>query len=320
MKKNILLYGVVSIGLALFIYGIVGRYQQENRTQLPDTRMQVVASFYPLAHIAQHIGKEYVHVLNVTPAGSEPHDFDPSPRDIADLQDADVFIYNGAGFEPWVSRILPELEQKGVRVFESTKGFALLAGDEHGHEDEHEEDSHEEEVLDPHVWLDPVLVRDQVQSIATVFAELDSARAGAYRENASVYSKELAMLDDEFALGLAKCERRDIVTAHAAFGYLAKRYNLNMIPIGGLSPDAEPSPARLAEISTLVREKGITHIFFETLVSPKIAETIANETGVQTASLNPLEGLTQQEEADGKTYVSVQRENLQALKIALGCI
>ena len=301
MKKNIFMYVGIGICLAVLVYGVVTRFQHENRTQVSDTRMQVVASFYPLAHIAQQIGKGYVNVLNLTPAGSEPHDFDPSPRDIATLQNSGVFLYNGAGFEPWVSRVLPELEQKGVRVLEATKGLSLLAGD-------------------PHVWLDPVLVQEQVLHIANIFAEADSVHAAFYAENARVYNQELAMLHDEFVRGLAQCERRDIVTAHAAFGYLAKRYNVNMISIGGMSPDAEPSPARLAEISDLVREKGITHIFFETLVSPRIAETIASETGVQTASLNPLEGLTQQEEVNGKTYVSVQRENLQALKMALGCI
>lgn len=301
MKKSIVLLVVVASIFGLLLYGISYRFRQQNQADVSDARMQVVASFYPLAHIAQQVGKEHVEVLNLTPAGSEPHDFDPSPRDIATLQNSDVFIYNGIGFEPWANRILAELSGQGVRVIDASEGLELISGD-------------------PHVWLDPILVQEQVQNIATVFAEVNSAHANFYTENARTYTQDLAILDEEFAQGLADCTRRDIVTTHAAFAYLAKRYNLNMISIGGISPDAEPTPSRLAEISQLVRERGITHIFFETLVSPKIAETIAHETGVQTASLNPLEGLTEQEMSEGKDYSSVQKENLEVLRIALGCV
>lgn len=301
MKKSMLLYIAGGIFAGLFIFGISYRFQQQNQADVPSARLRVVASFYPLAHIAEQIGKEHVEVLNLTPTGVEPHDADPSPRDIAALQKAQVFIYNGISFEPWAPRVIPELREKGVEVFDASNGLKIMNND-------------------PHVWLDPTLVQRQVQSIANIFAEVDSEHAAFYQANASSYIHELEKLDDEFTQRLAKCERRDIVTTHAAFGYLAKRYTLNMISIGGISPDAEPTPFRLAEISQLVREKGITHIFFETLVSPKIAETIANETGVQTASLNPLEGLTKQEMLDGKTYISVQKENLQALTVALGCV
>ncbi|MEK7499792.1 MAG: zinc ABC transporter substrate-binding protein [Patescibacteria group bacterium] len=301
MKKNILFWVGIIVAVGLFLYGVSHRFQQQNKPEVPSAHLQVVASFYPLAHIAEQIGKEHVNVLNLTPAGSEPHDFDPSPRDIADLQNSDVFIYNGAGFEPWANRVIAELESKGVRVIDASSSLEIMNDD-------------------PHVWLDPILVREQAQHIADLFAETDSAHAAYYAENAREFSTQLDMLHDEFVRGLAQCERRDIVTAHAAFGYLAKRYNLNMISIGGISPDAEVSPARLAEISDLVREKGITHIFFETLVSPKIAETIAQETSVQVLALNPIEGLTDEEIVQGKNYISIQRDNLQALRTALDCI
>ncbi|MDA1169359.1 MAG: zinc ABC transporter substrate-binding protein [bacterium] len=301
MKKSIVfLVGVVII-FGLLLYGISYRFQQQNQPVFPNARIQVVASFYPLAHMAEQVGKERVDVLNLTPAGSEPHDADPSPRDVATLQNAQMFLYNGAGLEPWVSHLLPELTQKGVRIVEATKDVPLLAGD-------------------PHVWLDPLLVKEQVNTIASVFASVDAQHATEYRENARIYTQELEALHQEFTKGLATCVRRDIVTSHAAFAYMVKRYELNMIPIAGLSPEEEPTPARLAEISNLVEDSGVTHIFFETLVSPRLAETIANETGAQVLALNPLEGLSDEEIATGKTYISVQRENLHALKIALGCI
>jgi len=300
--KNIFfiwLGGIMILGL--LAYGVTYRFIQQNTATTDSGRIQVVASFYPLAHIAQQIGKEHVDVLNLTPAGSEPHDFDPSPRDVAVLQHAKLFIYNGAGLEPWVSQIVPELEEKNVRVVEATKELALLADD-------------------PHVWLDPVLYQEQVNSIAKAIAEIDSANAAVYHKNATEYIGQLNGLHQEFTTGLATCKRRDIITSHAAFAYLAKRYTLNMIPISGISPEEEPTPSRLAEIATFVQEHGVTHIFFETLVSPRLAETIARETGAQTISFNPLEGLSDEEIIEGKTYVSVQRDNLRALRTALSCL
>ncbi len=311
----------MSIGICAIVvigvlgYAVVYRFGQENQPGSDTQRLQVVASFYPLAHIAEQVGQEFVEVVNLTPAGAEPHDFDPSPKDIASLQRANVFIYNGGGFEPWVSRIAPELEQRGVRLVEATQGLDLLAQAE-----DHEEEEEQEESADPHVWLDPVLVRDQVRLVASAFAAADALHAEKYLEHERTYMQQLDALHQDFTVGLSTCALRDIVVSHSAFSYLATRYDLNMIPIIGFSPNAEPSPARLAEIARLVRDKGITHIFFEALISPKIAETIAQETGAQTLSLNPLEGLTEQEIRSGKDYISVQRENLRALRIALDCV
>jgi len=320
MKLFSVIAGFVFVGL--LVAGGVYRYQhQTKKEQSPDGRIQVVASFYPLASIAERIGGDLVQVINLTPPGSEPHDFDPSAKDIATLYDARVFMYNGAGLEPWASRIVPELEQRGIYTVEATRGLPLITGIAHEDEEEHgdEELEHAEEAFDPHVWLDPVLVQTQVRNIAEVFGVVDSTNAQVYMQNADAYIEELEQLHQAFTAELASCQRRDVITSHAAFGYLAKRYNLNMIAIAGFSPDADPSPARLAEISRLVKEKGVTHIFFETLASPKISETIARETGVKTLPLNPLEGLTHEEVQQGKSYISVQGENLKSLKVALGC-
>lgn len=301
MNKNIFMWiGIVGI-VGLLAYGVSVRFNQQNQPVSESSRKQIVASFYPLAYMAERIGGEYVDVLNLTPAGSEPHDFDPSPRDIAALQNAQVFIYNGVGLEARAPRVISELTKNGVRVIDASGGLELI-------------------INDPHVWLDPILVKQQVKNVANIFAEVDSEHGAVYQRNADVYIQELEKLHQDFTAGLSSCKRSDIVTSHAAFAYLAKRYNLSVISIAGLSPDSEPSPSRLAEISRFVRLKGVTHIFFEILVSPKIAETIAKETGAQALSLNPLEGLTDEEILQGKNYISVQRENLQALKIALDCI
>lgn len=266
-----------------------------------DGKLTVTASFYPLAEFARHVGGDLVSVTTLTPAGSEPHDFDPSPRDIAAMQSSRVFLYNGTGLEPWVTKILPDLQNQGVRILNATDGLPLIPSD-------------------PHVWLSPALAQLQVRAIAAALAASDSTHAAQYEQNADAYVAQLEQLHRDFANGTRECRSRDIVTSHAAFAYLAREYRLNMVPIAGLSPDEEPSPARLAEISTFVKERGVTHIFFETLVSPALSETIAHETGATTVALHPLEGLTDEEIAEGKTYISLQRENLATLRTALRCL
>ncbi len=308
----------VSIGILIIailaLTGFAAQRRQE-KFMLSDA-LQVTASFYPLAHFASQVGGDLVSVANLTPAGSEPHDFDPSPRDVANLHQSKVFIYNGGGLEPWVPRVLADLEQNNVAIVNATERIALVAGEE-----EHEEDEeHEGEALDPHVWLSPKLAQQQVRAIEQGLVSADTPNTAQYTKNADAYIAELEQLHNDFVSGTAQCDRREIVTSHAAFAYLAKDYGLTMVPIAGLSPDEEPSPSRLAEISKFVREHGVTHIFFETLVSPALSETIAHETGARTIAFNPLEGLTDEDVAQGKSYISVQRENLAAIRIALDCI
>lgn len=294
--------------LILVVLGLIGfaAWQQEGLVPSSDDSVRIATSFYPLAEFAQHVGGDLVSVSNITPAGSEPHDFDPSPRDVALLHKSNVFIYNGAELEPWVPRVLPDLKKTGMAIVNATESMALVAG--------------EEEPFDPHVWLSPKLAQEQVRAITKALSVADPSHAAIYTHNADVYIIQLGQLDKDFAAGTASCKRREIVTSHAAFAYLAKEYRLTMLPIAGLSPDEEPSPARLAEISDFVRENGVTHIFFETLVSPALSTTIANETGATTIALNPLEGLTAEDIAAGENYISVQRENLVAIRTALDCI
>lgn len=281
--------------------------QSPGLLQPASSTLPVAASFYPLADFAGQIGGDKVTVTNLTPAGAEPHDFDPSPQDIVKLENSKVFIYNGANLEAWVDKVLPELQKKEVIVVKASQDITLQPG------------SDPKEPVDPHIWLDPALASQEVAAIAAGFIEADPLNKTFYESNAQAYQKKLAALDEEFKQGLANCDRQDIITSHAAFGYLARHYHLAMTPIAGLSPDEEPAPARLAEIAQLAKQKHIAYIFFESLVSPRFSETIAHEIGAKTIDFNPLEGLTEEEIASGKDYITVQQENLDHLKIALGC-
>lgn len=275
-------------------------------------RVQVVASFYPLFEFATRIGGTHAEVRSLVPPGAEPHDYDPSARDIAALSRVRLLIYNGAGFEPWVERLLPVLPPSVVRV-EVTAGLPLarIGGAR--------VDGSKPAAPDPHVWLDPVLAQRQADAILDGFARADPAGRAVYQENAAALRADLEALHQRHTATLARCQSRTFVIAHAAFGYLARRYGLTMIAVGGLSREAEPSPARLREVVLLARRHGARAIYFEAAASAKVAQTIAREVGVETRVLNPLERLTPEEQRRGAGYVEVMDENLRQLAQGLGC-
>ncbi|OGK79769.1 MAG: hypothetical protein A2050_00540 [Candidatus Rokubacteria bacterium GWA2_73_35] len=284
-------------------------------------RLAVVASFYPLYEFARQVGGDRVEVTALVPAGVEPHDWEPSPRDVTRLGRARVFVYNGAGLEPWVGKLLDAARAPSLVVVDATRTIALRTADLPGH-DERERSAasgRRGQAPDPHVWLDPVFAQAQVEAIRVGLAKAEPASTAVFEANARAFSGELATLHREFEQGLTSCARRDVITSHAAFGYLAARYRLTVVPIMGVAPEAEPSPAELARIVRFARRRQVRAVFFETLVSPRLAETLAREIGARTLVLNPLEGLTPQEAAAGKTYASVMRENLQSLRAGLEC-
>jgi zinc transport system substrate-binding protein len=261
---------------------------------------KVVAAFYPIAYAAERVAPQ-ADVENLTPAGAEPHDLELSARDVERVHDAKVVLYLGRGFMP----ALEEAVQGRENAVDLLAGQRLVEGvSEEGYDGESELE------LDPHVWLDPMRYAMIVRRIARALDEPDGG--------AKLVS-ELGQLDDEFRTALADCERRQIVTSHAAFGYLAKAYGLEQIPLTGISPEAEPSAKAIEALVDEVKNHGVTTVFFETLVSPKLAETVAREAGARTAVLDPLEGLTSAEIDEGADYFSVMRENLAALRKALTC-
>jgi zinc transport system substrate-binding protein len=264
-----------------------------------DGRLEVVASFYPVAEAARQVGGDRVRVRNLTPAGTEPHDVELSPRQLDELEAADVVLYLGQGFQPAVEAVAERREQGSVDLLEAIPLHGATP--------------------DPHFWLDPQRMATAVDEVAAALADAAPDDAAAFRAGAARYRSELTDLDGEMERGLASCQRHEIVTSHAAFFYLAERYGLTQLAIAGLSPETEPDPARLASLTDTVKAKGITTIFYEDLVSPDVARTLARETGATTAVLSPLEGLTEDQLDEGKTYLTVMRENLAALRKALGC-
>lgn len=253
-------------------------------------KTEVVASFYPLAFAAESIGGPTVEVTNLTSAGTEPHDVELSVRDVERVRSADVVLYLGSGFQPAVERAVDGADVEAID---------LLA-----------DPTSTDEGIDPHVWLDPLRYTEIANRIGEVLDRPAAARQ---------FGQRLRDLHQELEQGLAECERREIVTSHDAFSYLADRYGLEQISISGISPEAEPTPRELERVVAEVRASGATTVFFETLVTPRLAETVARETGTQAATLNPLEGLTEEEVDEGSDYFSVMRANLAALREALGC-
>ena len=269
----------------------------------------VVASFYPLAEAASRVGGDLVSVQNLTPPGVEPHDLELAPDDIEAIANADVIVYLGGGFQPAVEDALAEAEHAvTVDALDAVATNAAPASE-----------ADEGLTVDPHVWLDPARYEEIVRSVSAALSEADPANEATNAANAEAYIGQIAALDEEFRAGLSDCERTTIVTSHEAFGYLADAYGLTQVGILGLSPEAEPDPRRLAELRDLVQREGVTTIFAEELVSPKVAETLASEAGVQVAVLNPIESLTDAQERAGEDYLSLMRENLDTLRRALDC-
>ncbi|MET7399404.1 metal ABC transporter substrate-binding protein [Dactylosporangium sp. NPDC005572] len=261
---------------------------------------QVVAAFYPLQFISERVGGDGVRVTNLTKAGAEPHDLELQPGQLATIEDADLIVYL-SGFQPAVDEAVQQEAKDKAFDVATVETLKEGSGDEeHG--------------KDPHVWLDPVRLSVIVGKLSERLQQVDGADVSGITTRAAKLQGELQQLDQEYQSGLKTCQRRDIVTSHAAFGYLAARYGLNQVSISGLDPEEEPSPQRVAEVAQLAKEKGVTTIFFEALVSPKLSETVAKEIGAKAAVLDPIEGV----EGDA-TYFSVMRANLTALKDALGC-
>ena len=244
----------------------------------------IVASFYPLAWAAAQVAADPGNVVDLTPPGAEPHDLELTPRDVEAIHDAKLVVYVGGGFQPAL--------EDAVRSRDGDSVDLLRAGE------------------DPHVWLDPIRFAAGVKQLASALGRPGSATPTV---------RELEKLDTEYRRGLADCDRRVLVTTHASFWWLARRYALTQLPLAGRAPEAEPSPRDLERIVDQVRASGATTVFAEPLVSSRLAETVGREAGVTVATLDPIEGLSQERLDAGEDYVSVMRANLATLREALGC-
>ena len=296
---------------------LTGCGTQPADTATDDGRLRVLTSFYPMYDFACKIGGDCIDVTNMVPSGTEPHDWEPSTNDLKNLEKADVFIYNGADMEPWADDLLVSRSDT-LHVVEASENVELRTTDgEHEHAHEHEGAGHHHGDFDPHVWLDPENAKIEMEAIRDALCAADPENSTVFQSNYEKYAAELDALDAEFREKLAPLPNRPIVVAHEAFGYLCDAYGLTQVGIEGLSPDSEPDPGRMAEVIDFVREHSISTIFFEELVSPKVAEAIASETGAQAKMLSPLEGLSDEQAAAGADYFSVMHDNLAALMEAL---
>lgn len=303
--------------------------------------LTVQASFYPLQYVSERVGGDLVQVESLTPAGAEPHDLELSPAAVDGLRTADAVVYL-SGFQPAVDDAVAQAApehvldavhagvegEKAHAAEEHEAAEASHSGEAHGEqapageqqtegtaEEPAGDDGHGHEAGDPHFWLDPERLAAVATEVSHELAEVDPDNAETYESNAEQLTTELAALDQEFTDGLATCERNTIVVSHDAYGYLADKYDLEQVSVAGFEPDTEPSPARLAEIGEVVEAEGVTTVFSESTVNPKVAETLAAEHGIGTAVLDPVEGQVD-ENAD---YQQVMRTNLETLRTALGC-
>ncbi|MGG2093240.1 metal ABC transporter substrate-binding protein [Bacillus sp. S13(2024)] len=303
---------VTALALSTAIAGCSKQNEAKSNTK-QDKSLKVVTTFYPMYDFTKNVVGSNGTVDVLIPAGTEPHDFEPSPKDIAKIESADVFVYNSDSMETWVPKVLKSLDNKNIKVVDASKGISLTEGTAEDEKDKHT-DKGQGHPQDPHVWLDPVLAQKEVENIKQAVIEADPTHKQDYEKNTDQFTAKLKDLDNQFRTTLGNAKHKEFVTQHAAFGYLAKEYGLTQVPIAGLAPDQEPSPAKLAELQKYVKDNNIKIIYFEEVASPKIAKTLADETGAKTVVLSPIEGITKEEQAKGNDYISYMKKNLDALK------
>ena len=315
MKLNIHPLAVLSILSTLLIAGCGNTAKitpsPEALEILAASKLNVKVSFYPMYEFTEKVAGEFADVEALIPASIEPHDWEPTAQDMARISQADLLIYNGAGMEGWVEQVKDSTSNSKLITVEASKGLDLLESSDE------EEGDHEHGGLDPHVWLDPALAIEEVRTIEAALSGVAPEHAAAFKANADIYVAKLEQLDQEFKISLTDAKRKDFITQHAAFGYLANEYGLVQVPIAGLSPDLEPSASRMSEIVEFAKAHQVKTIFFETLVSSSVADTIAKEIGAKAAVLNPIEGLTEEDKRNNLDYIGIMRQNLGALTTAL---
>jgi len=303
--KKVLFTGGIILFFVLVIVVLLNFSQKGTRNS---SKLNVVTSFYPLYFFTSEIAGDKATVLNITPAGAEPHEYEPTAREMALIENSNLLVLNGGGLEVWGENIKSNINKNKTKIVDAGDGLmekTLL--------------EENRSVTDPHIWLSPVLASQMVDNIESGLSEVDPNNYSYYKENAENLKTKLNTLDEEFKNGLVSCESKDIITSHSAFAYLAFTYGLNQISIAGLSSEEEPSSKEMAKIAEFAKANNVKYIFFESLISPKLSLTIAREIGAQTLLLNPIEGLTEDEINSGKDYFSEMRNNLTNLKIALQC-
>lgn len=315
-KLHKLVLSTLVLGVGLFLAACSSN---ENSTA-PD-KLQVVTTFYPMYDFTQQVTQDLANVSLMVPSGTDTHSFEPSAREVAQIQEADVFVYNSEEMETWVPSVLESIDTSDLVIINASEGVSLLeTEDDHDHEGETEEEhaahDHSHEV-DPHIWLDPVLAQEEVANIKAGLIEADPENEAQYTENAIAFQQELQQLHEDFAAAFEGAENRLFVTQHAAFAYLAERYDLIQVPIAGLSTSQEPSPSELTDITDFIEAQNVDYIYFGKTTSRDIAQTLAYETGTQMAILDPIEGITEADQEAGIDYLEAMRRNLESLQLSI---
>jgi zinc transport system substrate-binding protein len=289
---------LVLVGLGAFF---AAKSTPQRATEPQRKKTTITTSFYPLFFFTKEIVADRADVYTVTPSGSEPHDYEPTPQDMANIESSDLLIINGGRFEPWATNVRAILSSSRVSV--------VAVQEEMGFSSE----------SDPHIWLNPRIAKKEVDVITRAVARRDPRAREYYERNAAVLKVKLDSVDATYRTALRTCKKKVIITSHESFGYMAQEYGLEQIALSGLSPDEEPSAKKLAELARIARANNVETIFFETLVSPALAQTLAHEVGARTQVLNPIEGISDEDIASGKNYFTVIQDNLTHLKTALQC-
>jgi len=307
------------LGCSLLLTGACS-HEEPAVPEAPE-RLQVVTTLFPLYDFARAIGGDRADVSLLLPPGVEPHSFDPQPDDILRINRGDIFAYTNPAMEPWAVRIAASVDAARVKVVDASLGIALRKGpaaDGHRHGDDHSHDAAEE--VDPHLWLDFANAAAMVKNLAGAMAAADPGNRDVYLANAGRYQEQLARLDDKYRAALAGCTGRALLhCGHLTFGYLAARYGLDYRAAAGINPEAEPTPAKLADLVRLVRSNRLRYVFSEELASTRLAETIARETGVGILPLNAAHTVSREAFAGGVTFLEVMEHNLANLVTGLGC-
>jgi zinc transport system substrate-binding protein len=310
----------VTILLLLLLATGLGCSREGARSSSPHN-LQVITTIFPLYDFCRNVGGDRVEVSLLLPPGVEPHSFEPKPEDVLRVSRAALFVYTNRYMEPWAEAILKGAGGRETEAVDASAGVTFLRekeGEEHAHGAGEKERDHGG--MDPHVWLNPANARVMVDNILAALERKDPANREYYAKNAAAYRERLALLDEKFRAGLADCRSRVIFHGgHYAFGYLAERYGLRYVSAYGLSANAEPTPARLAELIDGMKRNGVHVIFYEEIFSPRVAETIARETGATLLKLHGVHNLSREELAGGATYLSLMEQNLRNLRAGLQC-
>lgn len=316
MKKPTMIgMGIMIVVIISAVMIIGGSDTKENipLSEEKSKKLRVVASFYPLYEFLKNITGDKAELSTLIPNGIEPHDWEPSANDILRLKESDIFVYNGAGMEPFVDKLIDSGEYNNVRFVETTKGIDLIQTN-----DKHQK-SDDQTVYNPHVWLDPILAKHQVMMIKDAIITADPNNRKYYEDNANVYGAKLDELNLKIQTELSDCKKDTFMPFHDAYSYFANRYGLQVFPLSGVSPESEVTATDLREFVDFIQKNEIKTIYSEEMVDPKLANTLAEEANAQVLIFSPLEGLTDEEMMDGITYLDKMSENVQNLKIGLEC-